>query len=205
MLKIEELILTKEHKTFIHIEELEINAGDKALIFGNNNSGKTYLTETIHGINTKYSGNILIKGKKIVLYKRKKKSLLIRNIPTYLPEDSLWKNMTLPLPSLTTRQKQRIYDFCEMFDMKRLIKQPVKQLSHSQIKAMEMIRGVIQLPYLLMLDDYDTYFDEVNRLQASKLLDFALSNGTAILATSNKPLEEFQTIYRLQNTDVVLL
>ena len=203
MLKIEELIITKENKTFIHIEKLEVNAGEKALIIGSNNSGKTYLMNSIHGVNKKYTGNIMVKGKKIVLYKRKKKTLLIKNIPTYLPEDTLWKNMTLPLPSLTTRQKQRIYDFSELFNMKSMLKQPANLLSHSQIKALEMIRGVIQLPYLLILEDYDTYFDDANRSKALNLLDFAMSNGTAILATSKNSLDEFKEIYRLSSNSLV--
>lgn len=203
MLRVENFVLSINRKTLIQTEHLEVKSGEKALIIGNNCSGKTYIARTLHGLNTKYSGNIMIKGKKIVLYKRKKKTLLVQNFPTYLPNETLWKNLTLPIPVLTTRQRQRLYDFCEVFNMKSIMKQPASILSHSQVKALELMRAVIQLPYLVILDDYDSYFDDVNRAKATKVLDFALSNGSAVLATSNNRLDGFDTIYRIKDNNLV--
>lgn len=205
MLKIENLELIHNRDTFLRINKLELNAGDKALICGDNLSGKSYLTQTLHGLNKSYSGDIMIKGKIIILYKRRKKTLLVEHTPSVLSDQTLWKNLNLPLSGITARQKQKMHDFCEIFSMRDMIKKPVKYLSFSQIKALELIRAVIQLPYLVILDDYDSYFDDKMRIKAVEILDYALSNGSAILATSRKRLEEFNSCFKIQERELVKL
>ena len=70
---------------------------------------------------------------------------------------------------------------------------------------MELIRAVIQLPYIILIDDVDNFFDDVNMIQMHRICDYALQNGSTIIVSSKQRLENFHIAYRIQNKEIVKL
>ncbi len=199
MLSINNFRLKIDDAELLEVSNLEINNREKHLILGNNNTGKSLFLKTIHGLNSNFEGEILIKEKPPIFYKRKKRTILIETSPHLLWEEDVWKNIILPLPKVTSRQKQKIKELCKTADLFDNLKTKPDKLSYSSQKFIELIRAVIQLPYLILLDDLDCYFDEINLSKALEICDFALNAGTSVLATSKTGLENFKNIYRIQS------
>ena len=205
MLKIEEFSLLRENEKFMLIDEMIIGSGMRVNIFGNNNTGRSLLLKSIHGNYYNFNGQILIKDKPILFYKKKKKTILIDNTSHLLMNESVWKNIIIPLQKVTTRQKQKILELCIISQLGDKIGTKVKILSSSSKKFIELIRAVIQLPQIILIDDLENYFDEKNMITALEVCNFAINSGASIIATSKRKLDNFGIHYRIQDSKLVKL
>ncbi|MCK5050394.1 MAG: ATP-binding cassette domain-containing protein [Candidatus Cloacimonetes bacterium] len=205
MLKIEGFSLSRETEKFMLINEMLIGSGMRVNIFGNNDTGRSLLLRSIHGDYYNFGGQILIKDKPTLFYKKKKKTILIDNTSHLLMNESVWKNIIIPLPKVTTRQKQKILELCMTSQLGDKIGNKVKTLSSSSKKFIELIRAVIQLPQIILIDDIENYFDDKNMITALEICNFALNSGATLIATSKRKLDNFDTHYRIQDTKVVKL
>lgn len=205
MLKIEGFSLSRENEKFMLINEMLIGSGTRVNIFGNNDSGKSLFLRSIHGEYQDFGGQILIKDKPALFYKKKKKTILIDNTSHLLINESVWKNIIIPLPKITVRQKQKILELCMTSQLGDKIGNKVRNLSFSSKKFIELIRAVIQLPQIILIDDLDNYFDDKNLVIALEICNFAINSGASLIATSNRKLDNFDTHYRIQDSKVVKL
>ena len=205
MLKIEEFSLLRENEKFMLIDKMIIGSGMRVNIFGNNNTGRSLLLKSIHGNYYNFNGQILIKDKPILFYKKKKKTILIDNTSHLLMNESVWKNIIIPLQKVTTRQKQKILELCIISQLGDKIGTKVKTLSSSSKKFIELIRAVIQLPQIILIDDLENYFDEKNMITALEVCNFAINSGASIIATSKRKLDNFDIHYRIQDSKLVKL
>ena len=205
MLKIENFTLSFENERFMLIDDILFAGGKKINLFADNSSGKTLLLKSIHGDFTKFEGSILIKEKPPLFYKKRKKTILVENQVHLLMNESVWKNITLPLENISSRQKQKITDLCAITGLSEKIGTKVNKLSFSSQKFVELIRAVIQLPYLILIDDMDNFFDGKNLLKALDVCEYALNSGSSLLATSKNKMEHFDITCRVQDKRVVIL
>ncbi len=205
MLKIEGFSLSRENEKFMLINELLIGSGMKVNIFGNNDTGKSLFLRSLHGDYHDFGGQILIKDKPLLFYKKKKRTILLDNTSHLLINESVWKNIIIPLPKVTARQKQKILELCTISQLADKIGSKVKTLSFSSKKFIELIRAVIQLPQIILIDDLENYFDDKNMIKALEICTFALNSGTSLIATSKRKLDNFDIHYRIQNNKVVKL
>ena len=205
MLKIEGFSLSRENEKFMLINEMLIGNGMRINIFGNNNTGRSLLLRSIHGDYHDFGGQILIKDKPLLFYKKKKKTILLDNTSHLLINESVWKNIIIPLPKITVRQKQKIMELCMLSQLGDKIGNKVKTLSSSSKKFIELIRAVIQLPQIILIDDLENYFDDKNMIIALEICNFALNSGASLITTSKRKLDNFDTYYRIQDNKVVKL
>lgn len=203
MLRIDNLEIILKDKVLLAVEYFHLNAGEKAAVTGNNDSGKTLFLKAIHGEYTNYKGSIFIKEKSNIFYKKRKQTIFIDQTPKVLDSESIWKNITLPLPDLSSRMKQKIVQFCEVSGLSSELNLKAKEVSNSNLKMLEFIRAVIQLPYLILIDDFDAYFDPVKRKVALEILDYAANNGSSLIVTSKQKIEECRLNYRIQKGKLV--
>ncbi|MBN2460347.1 MAG: ATP-binding cassette domain-containing protein [Candidatus Cloacimonetes bacterium] len=197
MLRIEKFNLNIKKELLLSIDELMLESGRKINIIANNNNGKSIFLKTIHGDFKKYDGNISITEKSPAIFKKRKKSILLETVPHLLPEETVWNNLILPFRNLTLRQKQKITDLCRTAELNEKIDHKVRYVSYSEQKFLELIRAVVQLPYLLLLDDFDIYFDRMNAQKAGIICDYAVNNGTTIIAATKKKIDDFDLYYRI--------
>lgn len=205
MLKIEGFSLSRENEKFMLINEMLIGSGLRVNIFGNNDTGRSLLLRSIHGDYYNFGGQILIKDKPLLFYKKKKKTILIDNTSHLLMDESVWKNIIIPLPKVTARQKQKILELCMTSQLGDKIGNKVKTLSSSSKKFIELIRAVIQLPQIILVDDFENYFDDKNMVTALEICNFALNSGASLIVTSKRKLDNFDIHYRIQDNKVVKL
>ena len=205
MLKIEGYSLSRENEKFMLINELLIGSGMRVNLFGNNDTGKSLFLRSLHGDYHEFGGQILIKDRPLLFYKKKKRTILLANTSHLLMNESVWKNIIIPLPKVTARQKQKILELCMISQLGDKIGSKVKALSFSSKKFIELIRAVIQLPQIILIDDLENYFDDKNMIKALEICNFALNSGTSLIATSKRKLDNFDTHYRIQNNKVVKL
>ncbi len=205
MLKIEGFSLSRGNEKFMLINELLIGSGMRVNIFGNNDTGKSLFLRSLHGDYHDFGGQILIKDKPLLFYKKKKRTILLDNTSHLLMNESVWKNIIIPLPKVTSRQKQKIMELCMISQLGDKIGSKVKALSFSSKKFIELIRAVIQLPQIILIDDLENYFDDKNMIKALEICNFALNSGTSLIVTSKRKLDNFDTHYRIQNNKVVKL
>jgi len=205
MLKIENLALLIEYEKLFTLDSFILSDKQKAIIVGNNDTGKSLFLKAIHGEHTEFEGNIFIKEKPAIFYKKRKKTILIENSVKFLPKESIWKNIVLPLDKEKSKKEEKINDLCNIAGLGEIYNSNADNLSYSSQKLVELIRAVIQQPYLILIDDIDNYFDDIKMVRVNEIMKFVTDNGTSIICTSKKKLEDFDVYCRIQNGKMVQL
>ncbi len=184
------------------IDMIQIVNGQKVLFFGDNRIGKTRLLEAIHGRHSHYAGTIEYKGK-ASYFKKKEGSIMLGNISHVIPSETVWKNVTIPLPKISKRQKIKIFEILKSVNLDSKFGIKIEKLSFSEVKMLELIRAVIQFPHLILIDDLDIYFDEKTYLKAMDIIQYAVSSGSTVIATAKRKLDFFDQYYREQDRKIV--
>jgi molybdate transport system ATP-binding protein len=203
MLKIENFSISAQDSIVFSLDKFLAENANKVNIVGSNRTGKTIFFRAIHGEYFDFSGDIYIKEKPPVFYKKRRKTISVESISHLLPEDSIWKNITLPIVKVTQGQKEKIPELCQIAELGEIYGRRVKHLSYSSQKFVELIRAVIQLPYIILIDDADSFFDDINLLKMHRICNFAVENGTTLLVSSKRKLENFDSYFRIQSKELV--
>ena len=85
MLKISDFFLNKKKDNILSIGYLEIEHSQIVNLIGNNNSGKSLFFKTIHGEYFNFSGDIIIKEKPAMFYRKRKQTALVEVTSNLLP------------------------------------------------------------------------------------------------------------------------
>jgi molybdate transport system ATP-binding protein len=203
MLKIENFSISAQDSIVFSLDKFLAENANKVNIIGSNRTGKTIFFRAVHGEYFDFSGDIYIKEKPPVFYKKRRKTISVESTSHLLPEDSIWKNITLPIVKVTQGQKEKIPELCQIAELGEIYGRRVKHLSYSSQKFVELIRAVIQLPYIILIDDADSFFDDINLLKMHRICNFAVENGTTLLVSSKRKLENFDSYFRIQNKELV--
>ncbi|MBN1949449.1 MAG: ATP-binding cassette domain-containing protein [Candidatus Cloacimonetes bacterium] len=205
MIQIENLILNRQKDIILTIENLKLDKGRKILLVGDNDSGKSILIKTLHGSYHHFKGNILFNDRARLFPRKKEHSLLVDNTCQVLNDENVWKNLTLPWSEISATRKQKMLDLCKIAGLQENLSIKLGLLSFSAQKMVELIRAAVQLPLLLLLDDFDNYFDAKKEEIALEICNYAVNSGSTVLATSKRLLTGFDQTFRIQNNRVVSL
>ena len=205
MLRIHDFDLFADGNRLFSISDLHLEKGKTAIVFGNNDTGKSLFLKTVHGDYSDYKGDIYIKENPAIIYKKRKKTILIENTVHLLPEKTIWENIIIPLARISPKIKEAITDLTKDAGLGEIYGTKIKVLSFSSQKLVELIRAAIQTPYLILIDDFDNFFDEIKLIKAAEILDYALKKGSSVLAAAKTRPENFQIVYRIQNNEMVKL
>ena len=94
MLKIENFSISAQDSIVFSLDKFLAENANKVNIVGSNRTGKTIFFRAIHGEYFDFSGDIYIKEKPPVFYKKRRKTISVESTSHLLPEDSIWKNIT---------------------------------------------------------------------------------------------------------------
>lgn len=205
MLKISELVLNVKKENLLSIGELTIGSGELVNLIGPNQSGKSLLFKAIHGEYFSFSGEINIKEKPAIFYKKRKQTVLVENQSHLLYDETVWNNIILPFTKLNSHMKMKISELCIIAEIDEKLKMKVRTLSFSEQKFVEIIRAVAQLPYIVLIDDIDNFFDEINFAKALEIINFAIISGSSVFISSKKRLLGVDNIRKIQDCNVVKL
>jgi len=193
MIEIRDLIIQGNRDFQLQVPELKISSGQFIQVVGNNNSGKSLLLKVLSFEYREFKGEIEYNG--FPAKSGSYKALLISSETALLPEASVNRNIFLPFQRVTKRKKETIMGLLKNTGLLSSINDPVYTLSRSEKKSLELVRAVVQLPHYLLLDDYDTYFDNHSLNKLSAVFEFAAKSGTTIMVTSNQQIENLSNNY----------
>ena len=205
MLRISDLVLNIKKENLLSIGELTIGSGELVNLVGSNKSGKSLLFKAIHGEYFSFSGEINIKEKPTIFYKKRKQTVLVESQSHLLYDESVWNNITLPFTKLNSHMKMKISELCIIAGIDEKLKMKIRTLSFSEQKFVELIRAVAQLPYIVLIDDIDNFFDETNFTTALEIIDFAINSGSSVLVSSKKRIVSIENVHKIQDCNVVKL
>ena len=95
-------------------------------------------------------------------------------------------------------------NMCNIAKLGEIYSTKCSVLSYSQLKMVEIIRAIMVNPVVILVDDIDNYFDDVNMSILFEILEQS-KNDFSFIATSKKLIERFKNVYRIQNKNVVKL
>lgn len=164
----------------------QIKAGELIGFIGPNGAGKTTTLKCLSGLLYPDSGEVSVLGFKP--FERKKEFL--KQISLVMGQkNQLWWDLP-PMDSLIlykeiyeindTDFKERITELSELFDMKELVKVPVRKLSLGQRMKAELMAALIHKPKVLFLDEPTIGLDVVMQ---QKIRDFVKAYNQRYQAT----------------------
>lgn len=167
--------------------DLTLDRGKMGVIIGPSGCGKSTLISVLAGLNTKYSGQVLIDGKKP--YGGGETALILQDYGL-LPWKTVWDNIILGLElrKKTLREmKSSAEKILEKMNLFPLAKRYPAQLSGGQRQRVAIARALVLQPKLLLMDEP---FSSLDALTREEIQDFLLeiwqeTGLTTLLITHN--------------------
>ena len=169
----------------LKIKELKIQNKKKIIIFGRSGSGKSTLLNLISGILSPTSGTLCVKNIEInQLSQKKKDQFRANNIGVIFQQfnilDYLSPLQNILLPCFFTQFKKhdkeyfynRTFDLAEKLNIKKniLLQNNSKNLSVGQKQRIDILRAIINKPFLILADEATSALDETNKNDFINLL-----------------------------------
>jgi ABC-2 type transport system ATP-binding protein len=184
----------REYKDVRAVDDVsfEIEPGEMVAFLGPNGAGKTTTLKMLSGIIFPTSGSAEVLGytpwERDNVFRRRfslvmgQKNQLWWDLPA---ADSF--QLHREIYSLPTAEFQQTLDeLTELFDVRALTQQPVRELSLGERMKMELIAALLHQPRLLLLDEPTIGLDVVAQVTIQKCLkEYNASRGVTMLLTSH--------------------
>jgi ABC-type bacteriocin/lantibiotic exporter with double-glycine peptidase domain len=193
-------------KEILHKLNFSINPGEKALICGDNSSGKSTLLKLLNGSLNNVTGKIDINKNPIGQYEknslRNKIGVLFTRQEIFegtLLENIAMGNPNIPIPSIVNLSE--IVGLKNLLDslpegVNSMIMPTGNHLSDRTIKKILLLRALIHEPALLLLDEPFTGLESTTQLKIQAYLLNQMPNTTLIL-TANEPISQNQFQHKI--------
>jgi len=205
LLQLRDVEIFSGENLILKIENLELEGRSKLQMVGQSSSGKSLLMKTIFGDYKNFQGEILVNDSSPFSLSRRKSMILIERTPHLLPRSSVWNNLILPFNKLSRRHRQRLTELSDSANLNYLFDLAASDISYSQMKILEIIRAVVQQPFLILIDDIDSFFDNSTMTIALTILENAVCAGTALLTTGKTKIDEFHNFIEIQHGEINLI
>lgn len=153
-----------------------VKEGSLFAFLGVNGAGKSTTINIICSILKKDSGEVTIDG-----FDLDTQGDLIKPLIGVVFQNSVLDSTLSVLDNLTTRAgfyglkgkawKTRLAELSELLDLEPILKKPLKNLSGGQKRRVDIARGLINLPKILVLDEPTTGLDPQTRKTIWELID----------------------------------
>lgn len=196
-LNIDKKVVNK--KTLLNNTKIEIPFNNGiSIIFGESGCGKSTLLNMIKGIDRQYSGFIELDGDKIISNTNDVVLVLQHN---YLLEElSVLENLLL-----ISNNHDEIIKLLDVFGLLEYKEQIVSTLSGGQRQRVCIIRGLIQSPKLLILDEPTTGLDDDVFNEIIKYLELTSEYTNILIATHDIRFEDFNyETYYMEDKNIFL-
>ncbi|MBP3431792.1 MAG: ABC transporter ATP-binding protein [Clostridia bacterium] len=154
----------------------DVEKGSLFAFLGLNGAGKSTTINIICSILKKDSGKVFVNGLDL-----DKDSNDIKSLIGVVFQNSTLDNFLTVQENLTARAgfyglkgkewKKRLQELTQLLDLQKILKKPFKNLSGGQRRRVDIARGLINLPKILILDEPTTGLDPQTRMKIWDLID----------------------------------
>ncbi len=166
LIQVRELQVKKGTKRICFVPELEIDAGERIVITGENGIGKTTLLRVLAGLETDYLGdysNPILARDRIYVHQQ-----------PYLFRGTVEWNVSYGLKSqgMSRREREsRASSWMEVFGVRHLADHRTETLSGGERRRVALARAFAPEPKLLLLDEPLAELDEEGMMCVSRALE----------------------------------
>ena len=176
---------------------LELGSGELVRLLGESGCGKSILLNIIGGLDTDYTGSVVIRGKFIRDYSesemddyRKKKVGLIFQNYNLIPHMTLKENVEIAMKMTDIEEsemKKRALELLELVGLKEHADKYPNQLSGGQKQRVAIARSLANNPEIILADEPTGALDKEARALVHKILnEIALMGKLVIIVTHSK-------------------
>lgn len=196
MFKLNDFKINRAKRVVLSVDEMAVDSGKIAALYGPSNRGKSILLRTIHGLYGQYSGDIeLIEGS------------FLQTVPTYLitAKVNLLSERSV-LENLKFMNKENFditSSFADLTDLTSDYSRKVSELSFNKKKLLELVIACGVNPILLLIDDFDKMFTKESLQTVGKLLIKYKDDGGTILLSSSLTIPDVDASFFIEDGKVV--
>lgn len=190
-LTIDDLKVRRGNHFQLSVPYLHFLPGGATCIVGANGSGKTTLVEAIVGLIRPTQGRVIVSG-----YDTNKDIIQVKRSIGYIPDDEEWI-----IPELTAKEYFSLLISVQKPTNLRILNNRVEQLaeellfssfnqqlgdlSHGNIKKVQIIAGLLHDPWFLVVDELSNGLDPIAIERAERILRRKMYGGTSIIAATH--------------------
>lgn len=190
--KISGLRLQRGSDFALNIPQLSVNPGAILCVAGPNGSGKTTFIESIAGLITPDSGEILLRGH-IVSNDRAETQAIMG----FIPDDEAWFIKELSASEYLDVLESVYKKAGVLLDMTKRVRaiastlhftafdQPLEQLSHGNKKKVQIIAALMHEPQVIICDELRNGLDPLAIIAIERLLRAEAKRGACVIAATH--------------------
>ena len=173
----------------------QVKQGHILGLIGKNGAGKTTLMKSILGLNTKYQGEIIFHGKKLMPSDETMKAEIGSLVDVSFYDDmTAYQNlkviMMLTKAVPTAEQDERIRELLSFVGLESSGKKSVRSFSFGMKQRLALAQAMITKPVLLILDEPFVGLDPIGMEDVKELLrKLCRENKTSIIFSSHQLTE----------------
>jgi len=179
MLKILEYKLFSAQQLVLIIEEMNVEEGTFVHIEGGNSLGKSLFLKSLCGQYKNFMGKLLYRKKRL----SDNNVLMIGGSLPVVENMSFLDNIQIPLGKVNTIQRNRLIEMATILGVVDLLNTEMKYSSRSERVLMYLIRASLISPNILLIDDFDTLFDEKRYDKVCQFIQYCLKSGMMVITT----------------------
>jgi putative ABC transport system ATP-binding protein len=177
--------------------DVELAAGQMAVVLGPSASGKTTLLGLIAGLDRPSSGRVELFGQPLAdlsdaalaLLRRARVGLVFQDFKL-LPGLASWENVALPLvPAGTSfrERKRKATQWLDRLGVPEVADRPPEQLSGGQQQRVALARGRVNDPDLVLADEPVSQVDPESAAKIMSALESMVAQGKTVVITTHDP------------------
>ncbi|PIH60559.1 ABC transporter ATP-binding protein [Paenibacillus sp. LK1] len=160
--------------------QLNVRKGELVTIIGPSGCGKSSLLKIVAGLDTQYTGTVLLNGKPIVGPSIEKG--FIFQEPRLFPWLTVEKNIAANLSLRDVNVRRKVEELIDLVRLKGFEKSYPRELSGGMAQRVAIARALLRNPDVLLLDEPFGALDAFTRSHLQEvLLDIWQRNGTTML------------------------
>ena len=167
-------------------------------IIGKNGSGKTTLANLLSGLNFKYSGNIIIDGKKLskkmkIRELRELIGMIFQNPDNQIVMNNVYDEIDFTIKNLhgTKDNKELIEDLLKQVHLEDFINSNTYTLSGGEKQRLNIASILSIKPKYIIFDEATSMLDDTNRLEIYNLVNELKKKDIGIIFITNNMEELF--------------
>jgi len=179
MLKILEYKLFSSQQLVLIIEEMTVEQGTFIHVIGANSLGKTLFLKSLCGQYKNFKGKLLYRKKRL----SDSNVLMIGGSLPVVENMSFLDNIQIPLGKINTIQRNRLIEMATILGVVDMLNTEMIYSSRSERMLMYLIRASLISPNILLIDDFDTLFDEERYDKVCQFIQYCLKSGMMVITT----------------------